>query len=68
MSDSQTFEEWLNGVRRNSRQDAGYLDNHVRPMAEIVLGGAKVVKLEKDLQQVEQWLDEITQSTWPRGI
>lgn len=66
--EGQSFEAWLDDLPRLRRRDAGYLDNHARPMAEIVPGGARVFRLEQGLHQVTDWLDELTGTTWPRQI
>jgi len=66
--ETQSFEEWLEDLPRQRRRDAGYLDNHARPMTELVPGGTKVFRLEQGLKQVQDWLDELTGTTWPRDI
>lgn len=52
------FSAWLEGLHEQWERDPWYLDNHTRPMAEIVPDGARFFRLEDGLGALVAWLDE----------
>ncbi len=64
------FSGWVRRHLDNpDRKDPFLLDNHIRPMSDIVPQGAKVFKLEEGLDPLVRYLDEIAgNSDGPREI
>ncbi|MEL7299500.1 MAG: sulfotransferase family 2 domain-containing protein [Pseudomonadota bacterium] len=63
------FSAWLDTLpaRLATRRDA--YDNHIRPMSDLVPGGAAVFHLEHGLAALVPWLDTVTgAATGPRRI
>lgn len=59
MSQAESFSEWLSALPARRSEDPWCLDNHVRPMDEIVPAEAKVFRLEEGTEAIVEWLDEI---------
>lgn len=53
------FGDWLDGLEAARAADPHYLDNHVRPMTEMVPQGATVFRLEEGMDPVIAWLDDL---------
>ena len=53
------FGDWLDALPGRMQSDPFYLDNHVRPMTELVPEDCTVFRLENGLDAVMGWLDEI---------
>ncbi len=51
------FGEWLDGLDWYRRNAPFYLDNHPRPMTDLVPGAADVFRMENGLDPVIEWLD-----------
>lgn len=63
------FFAWLRWQSRKRARDPHALDNHVRPMADIVPEAAVVFRLEDGLDRVVEWLDAVTgDKAGPRTI
>lgn len=52
-----SFWDWLNSLPQAQAQDPFYLDNHTRPMDDIVPQDCTVFKMEQGLDAVVDWLD-----------
>jgi len=64
-----SFGEWLGTLHRQYQSNPFYLDNHFRPMADIVPEGTTLFRLEDGLSPVIAWLDELAgNSDGPREI
>jgi len=64
----QGFDTWLADIPAQRQRDPGYLDNHARPMVDLVPARCRIFRLEDGFAAVEQWLDDLTGTTWPRHI
>jgi hypothetical protein len=65
----QSFSNWLTTLPGVYRANRFALDNHLRPMCEMVPSDATIFKLEDGLSQVVSYLDEICGcDTGPRVI
>lgn len=51
--------DWMDELPQRRRADPYALDNHPRPMTEMVPEGCSVFRLEDGLQPVVAWLDEV---------
>lgn len=64
-----SFSEWLEDLEARHAADPFYLDNHTRPMADIVPNEAVVFHLELGLAPLIGWLDALLgKSGGPRDI
>lgn len=55
----QTFERWLERVLEQEKTRPFVLDNHIRPMSEMVPDGARIFHLEQGMDPVIAWLDAL---------
>lgn len=55
---STLFEDWLEALPGVLADDPHYLDNHARPMTDLVYKAAKVFRLEEGMAPVIDWLDK----------
>ena len=63
------FSDWLAALPARRAEDPYYLDNHARPMSEMVPEGATIFRLEEGTQQVIDWFDAFTSNqNGPRKI
>ncbi len=63
------FADWLKTLPDVGFRRSYALDNHMRPMAELVPEGARVFHIEDGLQGVIDWLDELAGgSDGPRTV
>ena len=53
------FSGWLTHIQTRMQDDPFHLDNHLRPMAELVPEEAKLFHLEHGLDSLIPWFDEI---------
>lgn len=53
------FSEWVAGLPAALEKDRFHLDNHVRPMTEIVPEGAHVFRIEDGASRIVAWLDTL---------
>ena len=53
------FEQWVSTIHDQRAQTPHWLDNHPRPMVDLVPEDAMVFRLENGLEPVIEWLDEI---------
>lgn len=51
------FAEWLNGLDAQLAEDPFHLDNHLRPMSDLVPADARIFPLEDGMAPVIAWLD-----------
>lgn len=56
---SETFSDWLNFLPQRRRDNPWYLDNHARPMSQMVPDDATVFKVEDGLDRLVAWIDDI---------
>jgi len=64
-----SFGAWLDTVEEAHLSKPWYLDNHARPMCDLVPGDATVFRLEDGLDPVVAWLDrQAGNSDGPRHI
>ncbi len=66
-----TFLAWLQELPDKLAASPNYLDNHARPMVDIVPPQARVFRLEKGMAPVERWLSTLDGARAPdpgRGI
>jgi hypothetical protein len=64
-----SFSDWLAGLPGLMAQQPFAMDNHIRPMTQIVPEGAAVFHLEHGLDPLVDWLDGLTGTTdGPRAI
>lgn len=54
-----SFERWLRGLPARLEQQPYLMDNHVRPMDDMVPLEARVFRLEDGLEAIIPWLDEL---------
>lgn len=63
------FGAWLDDLPERQRENPFYLDNHPRPMTELVPDGAAVFRLEQGLIPLISWLDvQAGDSAGPRQV
>ncbi|MFN3972947.1 MAG: sulfotransferase family 2 domain-containing protein [Gemmobacter sp.] len=62
------FSDWLADLPAQHDRDAAYLDNHARPMVDLVPPQCRIFRLKDGFAAVERWLDDLTGTTWPRHI
>ena len=55
-----SFGDWLESLPDLTARRPFHLDNHVRPMTDLVPEGAKVFRLEQGLEPIIGWLDALT--------
>ena len=60
VSGGRDFSEWLREILAVYYKGRFTLDNHLRPMCEMVPPGARVFKLENGLEQIVAYLDQLT--------
>lgn len=53
------FSDWLESLPALRQETPFALDNHIRPMAELVPEGAHLFRLEQGLAPVQAWLDDL---------
>lgn len=64
-----TFAGWLDDLPERMVHNPYYLDNHVRPMSDMVPDAAEVFQLENGLDQVIAWLDTVAgNGDGPRAV
>ncbi len=56
---AQSFETWARRAMRLARDDAYFLDNHIRPQAEFVSTGMTLFRYEEGLGKVTAWLETL---------
>ncbi len=59
----ESFGAWLDALPTRRHADPFHLDNHARPICEMVPEGARVFRLEEGVGALVGWLDEITGTT-----
>jgi hypothetical protein len=63
------FGDWVTRLPDLWAADPWYLDNHTRPMVEMVPEGARIFRFEDGLEAVIPWLDTLAGETGgPRGL
>lgn len=62
------FEEWLEDLPAKRKLDPSYLDNHTRPMVDMIPPRCRIFRLEDGFSAVEAWIDELSGTKWPRKI
>lgn len=64
-----SFSEWLEDIGDRLQEDRFALDNHLRPMVDMIPPDSRIFRLEEGLGGLVSWLDELTGSTdGPREI
>ena len=58
----QDFSTWLRTLVLSSQQDRYYLDNHIRRAVDIIPSNSTIFKLENGLDNITEWLDQITET------
>ncbi|MEL6551565.1 MAG: sulfotransferase family 2 domain-containing protein [Pseudomonadota bacterium] len=67
--EGQDFSTWLDTLPARLATQRDAYDNHIRPMSDLVPGGAAVFHLEHGLDALVPWLDTVTgAATGPRRI
>lgn len=56
---AEDFTTWLHSLSRRRRENPWYLDNHARPISEMVPEFCNVFRIEDGLDRVTAWLDEM---------
>lgn len=62
------FIDWLDDLPSLRQRDPSYLDNHARPMVDLIPARCRIFRLEDGFGAVEDWLDDLTGTTWPRHM
>ncbi len=66
---NEGFSDWIAALPARRAADPFYLDNHARPMTDIVPQGATVFRLEEGTQGVVDWFDDLLgNANGPREI
>lgn len=66
---SESFSQWLNSLPERWVEDPWYLDNHPRPMSDLVPEPCTVFRLEDGTDKIVSWLDDFVGNTkGPREI
>ena len=68
ISRGRSFEAWLDNQVEKMAQQRFVLDNHVRPMTEMVPEGARIFHLEQGMDPVIAWLDALAGDTAPEVV
>ncbi len=66
---AETFSDWLAALPGRRRAAPFYLDNHARPMNDMVPANARIFRLEEGIAPLVEWLDTVTGSAGgPRDV
>lgn len=57
------FTTWLDGLPKRLAEDPFHLDNHLRPMTDLVPANAVIFRLENGMEPVLTWIDELAGDT-----
>lgn len=60
---TRSFDSWVNILTEKKIRIPGYLDNHCRPMGDLVPDNSHVFKLEDGFDALTAWLDMATNTT-----
>lgn len=60
---NETFESWLNDLRKYRGRSPFAFDNPIRPMGDSIPDGSRIFQLEGGLEPVVDWLDKAAENS-----